>query len=70
MLAASVSLSPLVVAQQVADNHVQQKSSQKVLNEKINAEATLAARTVTKVPELPKKGSVSRDSSNVIDLFL
>ena len=55
MITASASLSPLVVAQHVAENQLKHQVAKKTLNDKINAEAKLAATIVTQPGTLQKQ---------------
>ena len=47
MFTGSVSLSPVVVAQSIAENEIRQQITMKVLTEQMNAEANLTAKIIS-----------------------
>jgi len=68
MILASVSHAPTVVATSVAENQVQYRNSQKILNDKIKIEAEETAKTVTSVAESKSDPKVSSESARSIDV--
>ena len=69
MILASVSShAPSVVATSIAENQVQYRNSQKILNDKIKAEAEEASKTVTTASKASSDPEVSSESSHSIDV--
>lgn len=64
---AGTSLSPYVVATQVAENQVKQKAAQKTVSDAIKAEALRAATTVKPSGALQKERPAAEEPRPTID---
>jgi hypothetical protein len=67
VITGSVSLSPIVVALSVAENHVQQRNVTKLLTDQAKKKAELASKTVTKVKPTSKKSGINSRGERSVD---